>query len=76
MPKVRAKFICDSIKSFDHKNMEVELSAVTRNTSVEDEDKGFWQYTPSGEIKMQINNPKASKNFVPGKTCYVDFVFE
>jgi hypothetical protein len=37
------------------------------------ENKSFWEATPSGEMTMTITNPAAAKQFVVGKTYYVDF---
>lgn len=37
------------------------------------EDQRFQQATPSGRIEMQIDNPAAVEQLVPGKQFYVDF---
>lgn len=37
------------------------------------ENKSFWEATPSGEITLTITNPEAAFKFVPGTAYYVDF---
>lgn len=37
------------------------------------ENHEFWQYTPSGEIKLGTINPEAWQQFEIGKEYYVDF---
>lgn len=37
------------------------------------EDERFQKATPSGRIEMQIDNPVAVAQLVPGKQFYVDF---
>lgn len=37
------------------------------------EDQRFQQATPSGEARLQIDNPVALEVFKPGKKFYVDF---
>lgn len=37
------------------------------------EDVRFMQATPSGRMEMQIENPTALAEFVPGTSFYVDF---
>lgn len=69
MDKVRAKFKCDSVKSFVG-GKEVVFSPVTTGS---EENKEFWQYTPAGELKMQISNLPAAEMFVPGEEYYLDF---
>lgn len=50
---------------------EVRLVPVQNKGS--DENRSFWQATPSGELVMRINNPAAAIQFKPGLTYYVDF---
>lgn len=42
-------------------------------SSGSDEDRSFWQATPSGAISMSILNEDAGKQFEPGDTFYVSF---
>jgi hypothetical protein len=37
------------------------------------EDNAFSQATPSGHVKMMIDNPEAKGFFVPGKDYFLDF---
>lgn len=37
------------------------------------ENKTWSQYTPQGEMKMTITNPKALAEFQPGQAFYIDF---
>jgi mannose-6-phosphate isomerase-like protein (cupin superfamily) len=37
------------------------------------EDNTFAKYTPSGEVKLTINNPDLIGKIKPGQTYYVDF---
>lgn len=39
----------------------------------ESEDNTFARYTPSGEIKLTVNNPSLLGKFKPGQKFYVDF---
>jgi hypothetical protein len=38
-----------------------------------EENKTFWDATPSGELTMVITNPNAAMQFVEGKVYYLDF---
>lgn len=69
MPNVRAKFRVDCISDYGDSG-EVILSAVTSGS---EENKSFWKFTPSGTIKMHIDNPIALKQFKPQQEVYVDF---
>ena len=42
-------------------------------TSGSEEDKTFWQATPSGQLQMFVLNPAAGEQFEPGDTYYLDF---
>lgn len=68
--KVRAKFLCQHVTQFNGGSKEVRLTPITGTS---EEDKAFWQYTPSGELRMQIDNPPAAAMFEPGQAYYVDF---
>jgi hypothetical protein len=41
-----------------------------------EENKNFFQYTPSGKIELGIMNQEAAKQFEVGKEYYVDFTSE
>jgi len=70
MEKVRAKFKCNSVTSFES-NKNVGLSVVTDGS---EENKSFANYTPNGNINLSIDNgTDAADYFEPGKEYYVDF---
>lgn len=66
---VRAKVTCNG----------VTLNQVTFNTvyepdaAADTENARFTTATPSGEIRMTIDNPAAMEQFQTGKSYYVDF---
>jgi hypothetical protein len=72
----RAKFWCKKVSKVKFGNpngdlgVEVELAAVYAGS---EENKRYFQWTPSGEIKLGILNPDAAAIFEPGKEYYVDF---
>lgn len=75
MTMVRAKFKVWSVKQHIDKDgavtgIDVELGAVTSGS---EENKAFWQYTPSGQIKMTITNPAVFDFFRPDMEFYSDF---
>lgn len=39
----------------------------------ESEDNTYARYTPSGELKLTVNNPDLMDKFRPGQKFYVDF---
>lgn len=77
---VRAKFRCTRKTSSTSSNgygpapstpvdtEEVELMAV-----MGDDNKEWSKWTPSGSLKMQINNPDAIAQFEVGKDYFLDF---
>jgi hypothetical protein len=67
---MRAKFKCDSVTKYQGDHEEVDLTTQYSDTK---EDNEFSQATPSGSLKMMIDNPKAKGYFVPGKDYYLDF---
>lgn len=69
---VRAKFQVDSIRLTTH-GTDVEMSPVMDQSDPTSEDARFWDATPSGSIKMYIDNKKAAEQFKPGQKYYVDF---
>jgi len=74
---VRAKFSVVRVETSvfgphpDHKTSKVILEA--RYDETIPEDQRFQKATPSGRIEMQIDNPAAVAQLVPGKQFYVDF---
>jgi hypothetical protein len=70
MPTVRCKFVCNHISENgegENKTKDFYFSPVTGGS---DENRQFWKWTPSGELKFQCLNP--SVNFEKGKTYYLD----
>lgn len=80
---VRAKFRLDSIKitagsrpsaeanKYEScKNHELEFNAVYQGS---EENKKFFNSTPSGKLTMTVVNEEAMKEFNIGKDYYVDF---
>jgi hypothetical protein len=67
---VRAKFVVDKIGKTRYGYGEIKLSPVSGGS---EENKQFWQYTPSGEITLNVSNPAALEKFEVGKEYYVDF---
>jgi hypothetical protein len=65
---VRAKFVCTKREWPGG----VELKPVYSDDP-EHENKKFWDATPSGELKMYINNPQAIGFFEVGHEYYLDF---
>lgn len=69
MPTTRAKFVCERITDYRHGNREVVLNPVTGDS---EENKSFWKYTPSGEIKLTLSKD-CSAQFEIGTVYYIDF---
>lgn len=72
---VRAKFYCASkteqaSPGSTQKQVSITLQPVTNGS---DENKQFYQYTPSGKLELNIINPAAASQFEVGKEYYVDF---
>lgn len=70
---IRAKFLCRAKEEYaDPKNCgTVTLSAVTSGS---EENKTFWKWTPSGEVKLFTVNEAAFAAFKIGALYYVDFI--
>lgn len=80
MASVRAKFKVVAVETYETpagsarvKLCPVHSSLINGTWVVNEENKSFWQATPSGELTMQINNPEAAKKFKPGQEYYLDF---
>ncbi len=70
MEKVRAKFKCTSVTAFEN-GKSAKLNAVYGTS---EENKDFTQYTPSGELNINITNEAPAVDFFePGKEYYLDF---
>lgn len=73
--RTRAKFRCQFVIDHGFGSKEVSLTVVTGkgDEQLNPENANFTKFTPSGDIKMRIDNPAASVQFVPGKYYYADF---
>lgn len=66
---VRAKFQVTQVTSFTFGG-EVKLEP--RYDETIPEDRRFSKATPSGELRMRIDNPAALEQLKPGKFFYID----
>jgi hypothetical protein len=76
---VRAKFTVSQIRQHYWNNGKEVIAGSTEvvlapqyDTSIP-EDQRFAKATPSGEIRMLIDNPAAVEYLKPGEAFYVDF---
>lgn len=73
---VRAKFRCNSVGDFTPKaagvaaGVRVFRFAAMYDTSIP-EDQRYAKYTPSGELRLSVDNPNVE--FAPGTDYYLDF---
>ncbi|MBW4678000.1 MAG: hypothetical protein KME52_29620 [Desmonostoc geniculatum HA4340-LM1] len=67
---MRAKFRVENITHHASGGNSVNLTPVLSGS---EENKSFWQSTPSGKLEMYINNPNARTFFEPGAEYYIDF---
>lgn len=51
----------------------VILSPVYAGPDASDEDKAFWESSPTGKLELTITNAAAAETFELGKTYYVTF---
>lgn len=70
MEKIRAKFQCQSVTNYGGSE-EVRLTPVV-GADGNEENKSFSKYTPSGELKMLIDNLDTRGFFIPNKEYYLD----
>ena len=68
---MRAKFRCNSVEFFTDDYYQAKLTPVQATENQEDQD--FNRFTPSGEMQISIDNPKANGYFKPGSSYYLDF---
>lgn len=67
---VRAKFKVSRVVPHGEGVRQVFFDPVIDGS---EENKSFWQFTPSGQIMLWITNPAAFEQFEVGKEHYVDF---
>lgn len=68
---VRAKFRCWSVIPSSDGAFNIELHAVTEDSS--EENKTFWKYTPAGSVTLSTVNKAAADYYEPGVEYYLDF---
>lgn len=66
---VRCKFKCVSIERTENGCSNLTFRAVTSGS---EENKQFFKWTPSGELKVATVNNEAAAQFEPGKDYYLD----
>lgn len=78
---IRAKFKVQSVQDnvgrasngTDKKYTEIVRMSPVFSSDPNHENRAFWDATPSGDLSMWINNPKAWGTFKAGQEFYVDF---
>lgn len=70
---VRAKFIVKQILNLHVPLLNDVCAEVVLSPVFGDENADWSKYTPQGEIKMMISNPKAIEQFELGGEYFVDF---
>lgn len=66
---IRAKFRCETATGDQQVGQDIELTAVTDGS---EENKSFAQYTPSGVLRMHVDNPETVGFFEQGKEYVID----
>lgn len=66
---VRCKFKCYSVERTESGASNITLRAVTSGS---EENKKFFKWTPSAELKLATVNPEAAAQFEPGKEYFID----
>lgn len=71
MPKVRAKFVCDSVQDQPDYNLnKITFSPVVDGS---EENESFSKFTPSGKLELDVSyETPASGAFEIGKSYYLD----
>lgn len=72
---LRAKFQVNGVWNNTTVDGEVLQQKVTMNPvySGSDENRAFWEATPTGSIELFISNKAAFNKLVNGKAYYIDF---
>lgn len=70
MTSVRAKFRCTSVETFQAGAARTFRFAAEYDADLP-EDQRYARYTPSGELRITVDNPNV--DFEPGKSYYLDF---
>ena len=69
---VRAKFVLMSIQAHAYGDSKTYRFAPQYDTSIP-EDQRFAQYSPSGELWIQVTNPVVHETWKLGESYYLDF---
>ena len=78
MSTIRAKFRCTKVQRIQTCNPdgtylqmseEIELTAVYGGTN-----EAWSKWTPSGQLRMTINNPNTQGKITPEKCYYIDLI--
>ena len=70
---IRCKFRCNSVEPIENSSPPTSRVRMTAIHSPEvPEDEGFTKYTPSGELDVTINNPRALEQLQVGTYHYLD----
>lgn len=70
---VRAKFRVSCVEDYGQ-SKQLRMSPVYEGPLGDNEEnKRFTKASPSGELKLMIDNPYASEQFAPGQEWYLDF---
>lgn len=75
---VRAKFVVTSVKQHYYNNgreavkTSAEITLSPQYDTDIPEDQRFAKATPSGELRMLIDNPSAVDYLTPGEAFYID----
>lgn len=70
---VRAKFFVGSVTKMASQGGNWSAVEVKLEAARGDDNKDWAQATPSGELRMQIDNPEAASQFVAGECVVVTF---
>ena len=68
---VRAKFRCMSVETFAHAGGTRTFRFSAEYDTTVPEDQRYAKYTPSGELRISVDNPAVA--FEPGTSYYLDF---
>lgn len=70
---VRAKFTCSMTQEWAGGNRTARLHPVWAGPDASEEDKAFWEASPSGSLELTITNPAAMGFFKAGTRYYLTF---
>jgi hypothetical protein len=86
MSTVRAKFVCQSVKSHNQPSFDpqtkqavanvlytIELTPVSGNSDPGQENAKLWKASPQGSLMLGMINPDAAAAFQAGHEYYIDF---